>query len=366
MPFALIIEHRKTIVGSTLLLLVLTLLVMPQASTESNFLDVFFKSSSKTAQGFRLADEQLSGSGSVDIILQSSETETFKKLDAFEYIKKEVKVLQQVPLVNSVESLLEPVAMVHQPLSDRQSKYPDSDEALAQELLFLEFSRSDTEGDVLSSSVDFLYQNSRIHLYTSNLPSDKIKQLIEQVIASIDNSSFAIIISGINAYFQQLSQYVWSTQLNSMLLTGGVILLSFMLLFGISLGLVGAITSFVPIWLVLGGQVALQIPFDFATVLVASVALGLCIDDTSHFLHRFRHYLKQGTGYQQALQQTMVDLQQPILITSLVLLLGFCVLSLSQLVVIQKFSWLVLSAILLSLMMVFILLPSVLSLKKKN
>jgi hypothetical protein len=359
LPIQSIVRQKKLILGVTSIALIITLSLLHRGTTESNFLDVFFSPKSQTAKGFNVADTQLSGSGNIDIILQSSQTDTFKRLDNFENIKKQVESLKNIPLINSIESLLEAISMVHKPLSDQQEVFPTNEGALAQEILFLEFSRSDKESDILSSNVDFLYQNSRIHLYTPNLSSKKISQVIENVMLSLEQSPYRIIVTGMNVYFQQLSKFVLDTQLSSILLTGGIILLSFILLFGLAYGSLAALLNFIPVIIILGGQVLFRIPFDFATVLVASISLGLCIDNMAHFCHRFIYYLKAQNSSKTALQLSINDLQTPIFLTSLILVVGFSILLLSKLVVIQKFALLTALAIILSLAMFFLVLPCV-------
>ena len=72
-------------------------------------------------------------------------------------------------MIEGVHDMTVPVQMIHQAFNDAQTAYPSSSDALEQELLFLEFSRGETKTDVLSSVVDFNYQNSRIEFMTDQL-----------------------------------------------------------------------------------------------------------------------------------------------------------------------------------------------------
>lgn len=356
---AAVINRKKSIIFSFLSLLVVFSFALPLAKSETNFLDVFFHKDSKTRKSFDMVDSQLSGSGSVDIILQSQEKDFFKNIDVFNNIKEQVSNVGTIDEVRSVSSLLEPVKMVHGSLSEESHPFPSTNEGLAQELLFLEFSRNDTEEDVLSEFIDFDYKNSRIKLYTPNMKSDKVEKLHKQLSGLMEDSFLPYILTGASIYFYELSAYVVEAQFFSMSITGLFVWLIFIMKFGFRLGTVGLISSITPVFLVLYLQILFGIPFDFSTVLVASICLGLCIDDTIHYIHRFNSY-HTDKSLTERLQRTSVDTWQPIFFTTVVLLAGFLVLLNSNLVVINRFSMLTSLAIILTLVASFLLLPAML------
>ena len=337
-----------------------SLALMPLASSESNFLDVFFKHHSPTFQTFTQLDDKFSGGGGIDVILQSDEPDTFNALENFNRLREQVARQRTVGAARSIASMLEPIAMVHRPLSDAEEIYPRTDEGLAQEILFLEFSRSDTQADVLSEYVDFNYQNSRTHIYTPNMKSREVEETVRRELNPILAAlPFRHILTGSNIYFQKLSEYVLRAQFQSILLTGGMVWLLFVLLFGLKLGCIGFYASAIPVIAVLGAQIILRVPFDFATVLVASVCLGLCIDDCIHYLHRYNSHRAKESALVSATQAAR-DLWQPIVVTSMLLICGFLVLLASDLVVINRFAIFTAIAIGLSLLSVFFVLPAML------
>lgn len=351
-------NKRGWIINGAFGLLIMFLASLPLAQSETNFLEVFFNQQSTTRQTFNLVDAQLSGSGSVDIIIQGESPDTFRQLSFFEQLQAQADALGALAEVRIVSSLLEPVEMVHAPLGG-EGLLPASEAALEQELLFLEFSRGDNNLDVLSDFVDFDYHNSRLSLYTKNMRSSETESLLADIKPILDRLPVGYLLTGANVYFNELSTYVLDAQRTSILMTSLLVWLIFLIQFGIRIGTIGTAVSLLPIATTTSLQIISGVPFDFSTVMVASVAMGLAIDNSIHYLHRFRNHQATGMGAQ-SLAGATADVWQPVLMTTFILIAGFLLLTQSELVVIDRFSILLSLSLLLSLPATFLLLPALL------
>lgn len=85
------------------------------------------------------------------------------------------------------------------------------------------------------------------------------------------------------------------------------------------------IPNLIPILLTLGTMGVCGISLNFMTVPLAAIALGLAIDDTIHFLSRFRLELRKDGNYPAAIERTLTSAGKPIVITSVILTLGFLI-----------------------------------------
>ncbi len=363
-------KYALVVVALTVIIATPIIYQLRYVYTETNFLDAFFLPESEIYQAFDFIDKELGGSGAIDIIVQGAEAGEFEELEQFDLIKDLVGRLERLTQINFATSYLVPVALVHKEFDKEGEKYPTNQEELAQELLFLEFSRSDTEGDVLSPYLDFDYANSRVHLQTPNLSSNQVKELltggVEPILAEVGLA--ATIITGVNYYFQSLSDYVLRTQLDSFFLCFLIIGLFFIVRFGALLGMIALITNLLPLGVSLGSIALFRLPFDFATVLVASVSLGLCIDNTVHYLHYYS-ICQQGSAnsakYSRPsllIPQVSASLMRPIFLTSLLLIAGFFSLMFSDLVVLIRFGLFSAITIAAALLTLFISLPCALTL----
>lgn len=366
-------KYSLVVVALTVLIAAPIIYQLRYVYTETNFLDAFFLPDSQIYQAFDFIDRELGGSGAVDIIAQGGQAGKFESIDEFNLIRRLVSELEKLTQINFATSYLVPIALVHKEFDKGGDKYPTSQDELAQELLFLEFSRSDTEGDVLSPYLDFDYANTRVHLQTPNLSSVEVKRLlaegVEPILAQI--GFMPTIITGVNYYFQSLSDYVIRTQLESFLLCFLIIGFFFIVRFGALLGMIALITNLLPLGISLGAIALLKLPFDFATVLVASVSLGLCIDDTVHYLHYYAICQKgpankaKYTRPSLLVPQVSAALARPIFLTSLLLIAGFVSLMFSDLVVLIRFGLFSAVTIAAAVLTIFIFLPCALTLLER-
>jgi len=91
----------------------------------------------------------------------------------------------------------------------------------------------------------------------------------------------------------------------------------------IRIGLLSMVPNLAPILLMLGVIGATPITMDLFTMMVASIAIGLAVDDTIHFMHNFRRYFEQSGNPKLAVYQTLHTTGRAMLVTTIVLSLGF-------------------------------------------
>ena len=241
---------------------------------------------------------------------------------------------------------------------------PETSDELSQILLFLEFSRGDSKNDVLSSYIDFDYTHTRMHLRTPDLSSAKIPKLrefIEKTLKEVQNP-FPIILTGTNIFFEALGEYVVDAQILSLGITLSIIAFLFICIFGIKLGILGTLTNIFPIAFTLGSISFLGVPFDFATVLIASVSFGLCVDDTIHYLHFYLMQKKKGLPFRDQIYNSTHTLGRPIFFTSLLFALGFLVFVFSDLMILIKFGVFTALSLSLAFASTVLFLPAMLAL----
>ncbi|MBC6444376.1 MAG: MMPL family transporter [Alphaproteobacteria bacterium GM202ARS2] len=327
--------------------------------TETSFLSVFFEKESRLRQGFDLVDKNLGGSGRVDVVLARDEVEAYRTIKALQGIERLNETYRDLPLVHDVESYLIPVEMVHRAFSGKAS-LPSDDEQLGQELLFLEFSRSESTRDVLADYMDFDYRKARVSLQTPSLESNELATLISQVEEQTRRKTDDFIVTGFGVYIHTLNDYVLKTQVESLLLTLFLIAVLFSLQFGFRLGGAGFIANLLPLASTLGLVSWLGYPYDFATVLIAGITLGLSVDDTIHLLHHYRHKRKQGASVDEARQHALTVTAYPIAWTSGLFCCGLAVLSLSELVILQRFASFTIFGLVMAFFVSVLFLPALL------
>ncbi|MHC4343015.1 MAG: MMPL family transporter [Planctomycetota bacterium] len=102
----------------------------------------------------------------------------------------------------------------------------------------------------------------------------------------------------------------------------------------------------------------LDVPLDYVRLLIASVAIGISVDDTIHHVTRFRREFQRSGCYEQALRESMTDVGRALVITSVVLVAGFLVFRLSGLDTMVVFGTLLATTIAVALVADFLLMPA--------
>jgi predicted RND superfamily exporter protein len=163
-------------------------------------------------------------------------------------------------------------------------------------------------------------------------------------------------------YVSQMESLVTS-QLSSFSLAFVIIFFMLALLFkSVRLSALAIPANLIPVLLILGIMGFAGIALDVATVTISAVVLGLVVDDTTQFLYRYNFELEQHNPHEIALKNAIQGAGQALATTSLVLGLGFLVLTLTAIKSIAFFGLLCAIALLVALLGDLLLLPAILML----
>jgi uncharacterized protein len=107
----------------------------------------------------------------------------------------------------------------------------------------------------------------------------------------------------------------------------------FILLFrSLKIALIALTANIIPISTIFGIMGWLNIPLDIMTITIAAIAIGIGVDDTIHFIHRFKEEFKVDHNYINAMKRSHESIGYAMYYTSLVIILGFSILVLSNLI----------------------------------
>jgi predicted RND superfamily exporter protein len=112
-------------------------------------------------------------------------------------------------------------------------------------------------------------------------------------------------------------------------------------------------------------RMTLTSPFDFSTMMVGSIALGLLVDDTIHFLHAFNRELERSGDVRAATRHTLLTTGRAMFVTSLTLVAGFLAYTQATLQNLANFGTLTAAVIVLALLADFTFVPALLSILKR-
>jgi hypothetical protein len=171
--------------------------------------------------------------------------------------------------------------------------------------------------------------------------------------------------TGTTVMFANLMAPILHGLQQSLLIASITIFLLMILLFrSAKFAVISIVPNVIPIVLTLGTMGLMDIPLNIATAPAAAIALGIAVDDTIHFLVRFRREFKHERNYAKAVTNTLASVGKPILVTSIILTAGFCIFLLSNFQPTQNLGVLISFSVVSAMLADVILLPVLLLLLK--
>ncbi len=173
------------------------------------------------------------------------------------------------------------------------------------------------------------------------------------------------IQTGMPIIFTHMDDSLIKSQFQSILIA--IALVALLLMFQLRSfigGLIAVTPIIVTVLLNFAVMSYLNVPLDIATILVASIAIGVGIDYTIHFTNRFKEEYKKEKSQLKAMEKTLESTGKAILINALSVAMGFIVLLFAQLIPIQRFGWLTATTMVFSAAGAITFLPALILLTK--
>lgn len=132
----------------------------------------------------------------------------------------------------------------------------------------------------------------------------------------------------------------------------------------ITKGLVAMVPNVLPVWLVFGAVGHAGLPIDIGMMMTGSIALGISVDCTFHFLVKWQECVNHGMSSQAACEESLKHTGKPLMESTIVSSLGMLALCLSSFTPTSRFGWLMATQMVASLLGELVLLPALLGLRK--
>jgi predicted RND superfamily exporter protein len=326
--------HPGRVFAATALLLIVASFGIRQLRVDTNHIN-FFSRSHPLGQSARVIDDQLSGIYSFQILLEGP-PESLSDPANLQRMDRLAGELRKFPNVKKVRSAADYVKRVNMELrgGDRAASVVPSDRATVAQELFV-FGLGDEGRRELERVLATDYSRAQIDVKLRSMSSDVVLELIEKTDALaagiFAGSGIKATTTGSGRLFSTLDHYLVMSQISSFgaafFTVFGVIFIVFR---SARFGVLTIAPNVMPVLAVLGVMGFLGISMNIATVMVASVALGVVDDDTIHFINRYRREVAAGRGTDEAIEAATVHEGRASLTTAIINSLGFGVLLLSE------------------------------------
>ncbi len=363
--------HPATVVFAALMLFVISVAGITQLQFKHDVMN-WFPEEKQIRLATEHIDRDLNGTISVEILVDSGEPEGLynpELIGALAQLQDGMTELGdgegQLATGKRI-SVVDVLRETNQALNENRSshyKVPESRELVAQELLLFENSGSDD----LENMVDSQLQTARLTLRLPWRDAGAYTTMVDEVQTRADAALGEVAesrVTGLMMIFARTLDAMMTSMAQSYTIAAFVITIMMILLVGhVRLGLISMIPNLLPITIVLGVMGLFGLPLDAFTMLIGSIALGLAVDDTVHFMHNFQRYYRQSGGDTvEAIRHTLHTAGRAMVVTTTVLSLGFIIFMASEMNNLLNFGGLTGLAIVLALGADLLLAPALMTL----
>ena len=370
------IKNINIIFASSILLVLISIFGISKLKVENSFIN-YFNKNTEIYKGMKLIDEKLGGTTPLDIILkfpkEISETElnneddwgdegeddtkywfTKDKIDKIRKVHNYVESLEHVGKVLSFSSVLKVAEGLNnnRPLGSLEMGilYTKLPENIKNEIVTPYISITESEARI----------NLRLKDSNKNLRrNDFINQIENDLKNKLNFKPEEFKLAGVLIIFNNLLQSLFKSQI----LTLGFVMLGiffmFLVLFrNIKLSIIGVVPNFIAAFLILGIIGIFEIPLDMMTITIAAITIGIAVDNSIHYIYRFKEELLKLNDYNKTLKVCHSTVGVAILNTSITIVFGFSILVLSNFIPTIYFGIFTGLAMIFAMILVLTLLPS--------
>lgn len=355
------VRHAAWVLGVGVLVIAVTAPLILKVEVESDLLK-FFDDDHPLTRSTRLVESRLLGMTALEIVADGPERDTFKDVDRLKMLKSVQDWAATLPEVDRAVSMVDLVEEMHRAFHGGNAadlKLPTDNRQLAQLLLVY-------DGKDLPELVNGEYQRARILLNVRVHGANAIRQVIlkiEDHLSRQDTPDMRWHVVGIGRLFSDMEALLVTGQVQSFLGAFGVIFLIMLFLWrSLPIAVIGMIPNLAPLFFVFVLMGGAGIYLDTATVLIASVILGITVDDTIHFLHTFHARRKQGYGMVFALMRSFEVSGRAVVAISILLVAQFLLLATSGFQPTAHYGLLAATGLLVGQLLELLMLPALLAL----
>ena len=342
------LRWRKPISIVTIVLTALSLWGTYNLKVNTDFIS-FFKENTFIRKRVKDIHESLSGVVNFYIAVETGKDDLAKDPDTLLRVAKLQDYLKSLKSVDNTISLANYIRVMHREMNGGKPEFeivPDKRELIAQYLLTL-------DNNEINKYVDFNYSTLNIAVRHNLSSSSQLTELLDKIKAYTDKNfpkNLKVQFTGEGILINNAADYMALNQITSFGQTFLIIgLIHAALFMSLKAGFLSLLPNLVPIFYILGIMGFLGIPFDVGTCLVATIALGIAVDDTVHHMVHYSRELNEVHDQEIAMYRTLESEGRPIIYSSIALAAGFGILAFSNFVPIWYFA--ILSAVAMILAM---------------
>ena len=334
------IRHRNGVLLVWTSLAVGACVLMPRIVTDTDFI-TFFRQSSDVRQDFAAVNRLLTGAVPIYVVLNGANEGTFREPGALRAVEQLEARIASLPGVTAVVSAADLVKVARQAMEGGgapEARIPDTRGEVA-ELMFM------IPKEKLRAFATSNHSSANLLVRSDRLGSAALRDLEDSIRAELADAKLPAGVTGdVTGNVIRINRGadgIAGNQVAQLTLTIVCCLAIVILVFrSVGLGVLAMPTNILPVFLFYGALGAGVAPLSIPISLIGSVALGITVDDTSHYLQAFRHRRAEGVPAEKAVVACTMEVCRAMVVTSTMEITGFLVMIFSGFATLQQFGYL--------------------------
>ncbi len=377
------VNHGNKILLLSVVLVMVSGIGISKLEVENSFINYFSKDT-EIYRGLKLIDDKLGGTTSLDIILKFEE-EPEEELsgdladeeddfnfdfgggaegdpadywftpDKLDDVKKIHDYLEGLPAVGKVLSL---ASLIRVGEDVNQGEFDAFELAIVYKRM-----PEDLKSSMIDPYISIEDNEARINLrILDSLENLRRKELLEQIHSDLTGkmgfSEDRIAISGLLVLYNNMLQSLFKSQILTLgVVMVGIALMLLVLFRSVPLAIIGIIPNILAAGIILGLMGWFRIPLDMMTITIAAITIGIAVDNSIHYIYRFREEFARRQDYIETLHYCHANIGKAVFYTAVTIIVGFSILVMSNFIPTIYFGLLTAFAMLVAFFAALTLLP---------
>jgi len=331
-------RHARPIFGVVAALSVLSALGIPRIDVNSTMVSNF-PAGSEVRKAVEAVNTRLGGAGQINVVLETDYPKGFTEPSILAQVEALEAWLDEQPSVTGTSSVLDYIKLLHRAFNDDAAeayRIPASRNLVTQLLFF-------GASDQTKRLVDSQYQVANLLVRTTALDSGDLGDVVRSIearLAELEPPLRGRVTGNLVLIAKTNDEIAVGQAISVTSAFGSIFVIMAVLFMSVRIGLIAMVPNVFPVLLYFGVLGWTGITLNVTTGLVASIVLGIAVDDTIHFFSNFNRFARQHASETEGVKATLLHLGRPVTYASLALCAGFAVLGFSQLQQQAEFGWL--------------------------
>lgn len=358
-------DHRIAVYITSVAVLVLSIIGIYQIQITGSRVEDLPKDT-EFFQDIRFFEEEFGGIMPVEFVIDTQRKNGVAKPATLKRIDRLDAEISEIPELSKPVSIVNLVKYSKQAFYNGLPKYYQLPTSQENTFIMDYIKNSEGDGNLLQSFVDTTGQTARMTTFMRDVKTTRMEEIEKDLLQTIEKifpaERYSVYMTGKALLFLKGTKYLVKNLLLSLALAIGLISIFMAYLFrSARMIMISLVPNLLPLVITAGLMGYLGVPIKPSTILVFSIAFGISVDDTIHFLAKYRQELVANRwqikkSVYNALRETGVSM----FYTSIVLFFGFSVFTISSFGGTQALGGLVSATLLFAMLSNLILLPSLL------